>query len=175
MRFDHVPQLWPDAPQIGFKQLDSVFDLGLDHLSKLRFHFVLQITPPIIASPDHIHRGPERQFVLEETHSLGRAIATSLVDAAHKTVDLPQRLLFPCLQRMDQTLDAFFVLIDNAKSFAHFCCDLVQNNLRGLPGRTQLERMRTRVCHDQIDVLLQRSNFTLFLKAGSVRRTRARE
>jgi len=74
-----------------------------------------------------------------------------------------------------KTLDAFFVLIDNAKSFAHLGRDLAQNNLRGLPGRAQLERMRTRFRHDQIDVLLQRNNFALFLKAGSVRRTGARE
>src|SRR6476469_5728410 len=76
---------------------------------------------------------------------------------------------------MDQTLEAFFVLIDNAKSFTHFGRTLVQKNLRGLPGRAQLERMRTRVRHDQIDVLLQRNNLTLFLKAGRVRRSGARE
>src|SRR5262249_40822896 len=95
MRLDHVLQLWPDAAQIGFKQLDSIFDLGLDHLSKLRFHFALQLTLPIITSPYHIYRGPECQFVLEESRSLSRAIATRLVDATHKAVDLPQRLLFP--------------------------------------------------------------------------------
>ena len=89
MRLDHILQLWPDAAQIGFKQLDNVFDLGLDHLSKLRFHFALQIPLPIIVSPDHVHRGPERQFVLEESRSLGCPIATRLVEAAHKTVDLP--------------------------------------------------------------------------------------
>ena len=97
MRLDHVLQLWPDATQIGFKQLDSVLDLGLYYLSKLRFHFALQITLPIIASPDHVHRGPEGQFVLEESGSLGGAIATGLVDATHKTVDLPERLFFPRL------------------------------------------------------------------------------
>src|SRR5207248_279847 len=97
MRLDHILQLWPNAAEIGFKQLDSVLDLGLYHLSKLRFHFTLQITLPIIASPDHVHRGPECQFVLEESRSLGRAIATRLVDAANKTVDLPPRLLFPRL------------------------------------------------------------------------------
>ena len=76
---------------------------------------------------------------------------------------------------MDQTLEAFFVLIDNAKRFAPFGCDLAQNNLRGLPGRARLERMRTRISHDQIDVLLQRNNFALFLKATGVWRTAARE
>ena len=35
--------------------------------------------------------------------------------------------------------------------------------------------MRTRFRHDQIDVLLQRNNFALFLEAGSVWRARARE
>ena len=76
---------------------------------------------------------------------------------------------------MDQTLDAFLILTDNSKSFAHLGRDLAQNNLRGLPGRAQLERMRTRFPHDQIDVLLQRNNFALFLEAGSVLRARARE
>src|ERR1700745_3689664 len=76
---------------------------------------------------------------------------------------------------MDQTLNAFFILTDNAKSFAHLGRDLAQKNLRGLPGRAQLERMRTRFRHDQIDVLLQRNNFAPFLEAGSVWRTGARE
>ena len=58
---------------------------------------------------------------------------------------------------------------------AAFGCDLAQNNLRGLPGRARLERMRTRISHDQIDVLLQRNNFALFLKATGVWRTAARE
>src|SRR5438045_9602406 len=97
MRLNHVLELWPDAAQIGFKQLDGILNLRLYHLSKLRFHFALQITLPVIASPDHVQSGPECQVILEESRSLDRAIPTCLIDAAHKSVDLPQGLLFPRL------------------------------------------------------------------------------
>ena len=75
---------------------------------------------------------------------------------------------------MDQTLEAFFVLIDNAKVPSRTSDAIRAKTCASVRPSATLERMRTRVRHDQIDVLLQEQFLLFFLKAGSVRRTRWR-
>src|SRR5439155_24361169 len=101
----------------------------------------------------HVNGCPESQLALEKSSSLGSAIAAGLVDPPHETVHLPQRLLLARLEKLHQAIEPLFVLSNGAKCLAHFRRDLLQNNLRRLPGRSQFERVRTRIRHDQIDVL----------------------
>src|SRR4029077_12118980 len=111
----------------------------------------------------------------EKARSLDSAITTGLLNSADKTVHLSQRLLLARLEELHQTLEPCFVLANGAKCLAHFRGYLLQNNLRCLPGRPQLERVCTRVRHDQINMLLQWNNLALFFEAGRSGRGRPRQ
>src|SRR5207248_3363380 len=139
------------------------------------FHFLLKIALPIIASPNHVHRCPESQFALQKSGSLDSAVTAGLVGSPDKTVHLPQRLLLARLQEVHQAIEPFFVVANGAKRLAHFRGDLLQNNLCRLPGRSQFERMSTRIRHDQIDVFLQWNNLAFLFEASCSGRPRARE
>src|SRR2546430_7815131 len=99
----------------------------------------------MIASPNHVDGGPEGQFALEKARSLDSAITTGLLDPSDKTAHLPQRLLLARLEEVHQTLAPIFVLANGAKCLAHIRGYLLQNNLRCLPGRAQLESVSARI------------------------------
>jgi len=83
-----------------FQVIALHFRFGLHDLPTFRFHFVLKVALPIIASPNHVQGGPEGQSALEKARSLDSAIATGLLDPPDKTVHLPQRLLLARLEEV---------------------------------------------------------------------------
>src|SRR3954454_4082056 len=134
MRFDHILQLRPDSPKISLESLYGSFDLRVHDLAKFRFHFLLKIALPIIATPNHVHRCPERQFVFKKALSLGGAVTTRLIDPADETMDLPQGLFLACLNKTHKPIEPLFVVSDSAKRLTHFRSDFFQTQLRRLPG-----------------------------------------